>query len=558
MPRLPFARAGHVPLPAGAAPRRSARRPSVAVATLLLGAALATAAAARPPRGGAPASSRDAPLEALWQAFWRAGSPRDAAREAEKLVAAGVAFDEAWAALARGRPYGRAPVGQRPMRGAAQAGVAFDNYIEVPDDYDPARSWPVRVQLHGGVDRQDPEEGRRRRENRIPGEPQIYVHPFGWSDAAWWHGAQVDNVLSLIDRVKRQYNVDESRIYVTGTSDGGTGTFFLAMKEPTIFASFLPLIGNPGVLANPSVRADGQLYIANLVNRPFFVVNGVRDPKYPAARIAPYLELLDRAGVTMTFRPQTTGGHDTSWWGSERGRFEAFVHEHPRQPHPALLSWETERVDRYNRVHWLVIDELGARPSDVALEDVNTVSERADPDFGIRGDARKDHGTRIVQVVPESDAQLMGLLVGDRIVEIDDRPVADLAAILAAFERATGGTIDITVERRGTLEPLRGPWPPEARRGPERKLYPRGRASGRVDVTRDGNRFTARTRGVTRFRLLLSPDVVDFAAPVVVTVNGTTVHDGRVAKDVATLLTWAARDNDRTMRYGAALPIAVP
>ena len=152
----------------------------------------------------------------------------------------------------------------------------------------------------------------------------------------------------------------------------------------------------------------------------------------------------------------------------------------------------------------------------------------------------------------------MGLTVGDRIVVIDDRPVTDLPGILAAFERATGGKIDVTVEREGGREDLRGPFPPEARRGPERALFGRGRASGRVDVTRTGNRFDARTRGVTRFTLLLSPDAIDFAAPVVVTVNGAVVHDAVVAKDTSTLLAWAARDNDRTMLYGAALPVTVP
>ena len=186
-------------------------------------------------------------------------------------------------------------------------------------------------------------------------------------------------------------------------------------RDGTTFASFLPLIGNPGVLANPAVQTDGQLYVSNLVNRPFFVVNGFNDPKYPAARIAPYLELLDIAGVSLTFRPQTTGGHDTSWWGSERGAYETFVHEHPRQPHPSLLSWETERVDRYNRVQWLVIDELGRRPSDVALADINTFSERFEADFGVRGDSRKEYGTRIVQVVRGSDAELMGRTFGRRI-----------------------------------------------------------------------------------------------------------------------------------------------
>ena len=180
---------------------------------------------------------------------------------------------------------------------------------------------------------------------------------------------------------------------------------------------------------------------------------------YPAARVAPYLEALDTAGVSLTFHPQATGGHDTSWWESERPAYEAFVHEHPRLPHPPLLSWTTERTDRYNRIQWLVIDELGVRGSDAALADVNTVAERYDPDFGMRGDSRKEQGTRIVQVIPETEAAAMGLAVGDKILEIDGRPIAALPDILAAFERNTGPAITFVVDRGGQRLTLEGPVP---------------------------------------------------------------------------------------------------
>jgi poly(3-hydroxybutyrate) depolymerase len=373
---------------------------------------------------GARPAAQGGPLDSAWQAFWRAGSIKDASSEAEKLLKAGVTFDDAWTRLEAGRSYGSAPTGERSMRSTA----AYDNHVEVPAEYDPSRAWPVRVQLHGGVVRQDPEGGRRRRGNRIAGEPQIVVHPFAWADSAWWHASQVDNILWLVDRVKRQYNVDESRIYLTGTSDGGTGAYFLAMREPTPWSSVLPLIGHLAVLANPATGADGQLYLSNLVNRPLFVVNGMRDPLYPAARVAPYVEAMQAAGATVIFRPQMNAGHDTSWWPAERALFERFVRDHPRPPHPALLSWETERVDRYNRIQWLVIDELGVRSSDSVLADTNTVSERFDPDFGVRGDAKKDKGTRIVEINPDSDAAKMGLRVGDRIVAIDGQPVADIPA----------------------------------------------------------------------------------------------------------------------------------
>jgi poly(3-hydroxybutyrate) depolymerase len=504
-------------------------------------------------------AGRQAPTaDARWQAFWRAGSAADAAREAERLVAGGVSFDDAWTRLKAGRTYAAAPTGERSLRNTGPGGVAFDNVVDVPAAYDPARRWPLQVQLHGGVDRQNPEEGRRKRPNRLPGEPQIVAHPFAWGAVAWWHGPQVDNILSLVDRIKRQYNVDESQITLTGISDGGTGAYFLAMREATPWSAVLPLIGHLAVLANPSTGADGEMFVSNLVNRPFFVVNGARDPLYPVARVAPYLDALREAGVTLTFHPQPNGGHDTSWWESERPAFEAFGHEHPRNPHPPLLSWSTERTDRYQRIQWLVIDELGVRPGDAPLQDVNSIYETYDADFGIRGDSRQERGTRIVQVLPDTNGAEMGLTVGDKVLEVDGRPIAALPDILAAFQANPGPAITFVVERGSERLTLKGKWPPLPQRGPARRLFPRRAPFGRVDVTRRGNTFDARTRGVARFTLLLSPDVVDFAAPVVVTVNGQKVHDAAVTRDVATLLTWAARDADRTMLYGAALPVVVP
>jgi hypothetical protein len=65
----------------------------------------------------------------------------------------------------------------------------------------------------------------------------------------------------------------------------------------------------------------------------------------------------------------------------------------------------------------------------------------------------------------------------------------------------------------------------------------------------------ARTRGVGAFTLLLSPDVFDFSQPVKVVVNGNVAFEGQVERSLATLLKWAARDNDRTMLFGAELHI---
>ena len=426
------------------------------------------------------AAQPSAALEKAFAEFWKATDVRAAERVVERILKTGADYDTIAARLRQGRLYGKAKTGEFSQRFPASPGVLFDNTVEVPADYTPDRKWQVRVQLHGGVNRppsatvsggtleednaasggRAPSLGRTRRDNRIRGENQIYIHPNGFAGAEWWHVTQVDNILRLVDRIKREYNVDESRIYLTGVSDGATGAYYMAMKDPTVWSAFLPLNGSIKVLGNPNVRADGELFSGNLVNRPFYIVSGEKDPLYPAQHVATHVEAFKQLGVSLVFRPQANAGHDTSWWPYERSLFEQFVKQKPRELQPAKVSWQTERVDRFNRADWLVIDKLGMGTQDTDFEPLDVFDHR--------------------------------------------------------------------------------------------------RPSGRVDITRQGNTFEARTRGVREFTVLLSPDVVEFSQPVIMRVNGQKVFEGAAKRDPAVLLKWAARDNDRTRLYGAELKVIVP
>lgn len=410
--------------------------------------------------------------DALFDQFFAAEHPADAAAIGEQ-IARTVDVDTAIARVKQGRRYLDEKRGEYSLRWRSKTGPFFNNVVDVPADYSPSRKWPLRVQLHGGVGRPSPNAvapGRQpappgtqpaRAPNRIEGEPQIYLHPSAWMQAQWWDEEQVDNILRAVDTLKRKYNIDEARIYLTGISDGGTGVYYLALKEPNPWSSYLPLNGSLAVLRNPQTGADGEMHGNNFVNAPLYVVNGENDQLYPVAQVEPHMAWLKRIGVNLTFRPQAGAGHNTAWWPTERAPFEKFVHDHPRPAQPAALSWETERVDRFNRNRWLVINEIRTDTS--------------------------------------------------RQTELTD---------LGFFQHA--------------------------------------KRSGRVDIRRNGNTFDAIVRDVAAFTLLLSPDAIDFGAPVVVTVNGKQVFGGVVKKDVATLLRWAARDNDRTSLYGAELKIMVP
>ena len=171
--------------------------------------------------------------------------------------------------------------------------------------------------------------------NRIEGEKQIYLHPSGWIAAQWWDEEQVDNILRAVDALKRKYNIDESKIYITGISDGGTGVYYMALKEPNPWSAYLPLNGSLAVLRNPDNGADGEMHGNNFINSALYVVNGENDPLYPVAQVEPHIAWLKKMGVNVTFRPQAGAVHNTAWWPTERAPFEQFVHDHPRAAHPA-------------------------------------------------------------------------------------------------------------------------------------------------------------------------------------------------------------------------------
>lgn len=489
-------------------------------------------------------------LDRPFAAFWAAGSPADAAAATRAITAAGADFDAVYARLRAGRPYRRdVPRGvQRLSRRSADG--EFPYTIEVPASYDPARPYQVRVQLHGGVGRPDPAIRGDGSIGALAGAEQIYVMPVAWAGREWWAAPQDDNLPAILDSVKRTYNVDENRVVLAGVSDGGTGAFYVAMRDTTPYASFVPLNGFILVLRNRDMGIAGALFPNNMRNKPFFAVNGGSDPLYPAARVTPFMEHFKAGGLELEYAPVRDAGHNTAWWPQLKDTIEAFVHDRPREPHPSAITWQTDSTTRHNRAHWLVIDRLAPVAPAPALPDLNDMPDGQDPGFGARTD-----GMKVTQVLAASNAAAFGLQPGDLIAGVNGRALPaglDFTDYLGLF--ASGDALALTVTRGDRTLDLRGTYAPTPtpRVTP---LFPAGASAGRVDIIREGNTFRAATRGVGAFTLLLSPDVVDFTAPVVVVVDGRTVFEGPVTQDLATLLTWAARDNDRTMLYGAALPI---
>ena len=129
---------------------------------------------------------------------------------------------------------------------SAQKFVTETNYLlYLPDNYksDTATKWPLLLFLHGGG-----ESGNDIQKVKLHGPPKLADQgkkfPFIIVSPQSEHGGwDSENLYRLIQSVKKNYRVDEQRIYLTGLSMGGYGTWSLAMKHPEEFAAIAPVCG---------------------------------------------------------------------------------------------------------------------------------------------------------------------------------------------------------------------------------------------------------------------------------------------------------------------------
>ena len=501
-------------------------------------------------------------LTAAVGAFWGATSDAQRSAAADALEALSVPFEDVVAALRVRRTYSAdAETGRLLMTRSNRDGLEHPYVVYIPDAYDPSKSYPVRVYLHGGVMRPLGDDGTwwRTPEPYVRTD-SIVVFPASWPESLWWQASQVENLRGVLNDIKRVYNVDENRVYLLGMSDGATGAFYHAFKATTAWAAFLSFHGHPGVLANPSTNVDGQMHVTNLLNKPLLVVNGGRDRLYPLEAVAPFIELFETADVPVDFHGLPEAGHNMRWWPDLSPMIDAFIASTPRQPLPDRLSWESESANLFGRAHWLVIGELGSVDGESELEPFNTLIRRVPAaQLGISrvGELVDGTGLRLFDVAAGSMVDAAGIEPDDILLAVSGQPTPTPDALRQAILGfGPGDELPISVRRDTEVLNLTLRYP-NTFHTQARPAFERDKPSGRVDLFREGNTVTARTRGVRRFTLLLSPGQFNFSEPIRVVTNGVVSHDGLVRLEVETLLRWASIDQDHSLLFGAELEIEV-
>lgn len=196
--------------------------------------------------------------------------------------------------------------------GSPQQGQTFEKTIAVnvklkyllflPEGYQSGgKQWPLILFLHGAGESGDDlnvvkKHGPPKIVESKRDFPFIVVSPQsprrGWNPEA---------LAALLDEIIVNYQVDRDRVYLTGLSMGGYGTWTLAAAYPERFAAIAPICG--GGSTDDAARLKGL---------PIWVFHGAKDPVVPLARSEEMVKAIEEAGGNVKFTVYPDAEHD-SW-----------------------------------------------------------------------------------------------------------------------------------------------------------------------------------------------------------------------------------------------------
>ncbi len=187
--------------------------------------------------------------------------------------------------------------------------VTIRYLLFVPKDYKPqGEKWPLMLFLHGSGESSDDNldlvkvHGPPKIVESKPDFPFILVSPQCPKKHEVGHAWKPDEMMQLVDHVASKLNIDPDRIYVTGLSMGGYGTWRLAATYPDRFAAAVPICGG----------GDAEKLAKPLSKVPIWAFHGGKDTTVPTKQSQDIVDAVkaEHGDIQLTIYPDA--GHD-SW-----------------------------------------------------------------------------------------------------------------------------------------------------------------------------------------------------------------------------------------------------
>ena len=175
-------------------------------------------------------------------------------------------------------------------------------WLYLPADYDGKDAFPLVVFLHGAGERGDDLElvkkwGPPKLVSDGKEFPFVLVSPQCPRGGRW----DVDQIARLTDHIAGTFKIEKRRMYITGLSMGGYGTWGLLAKHPKLFAAAAPICGG----GDPESAA-------HMVHVPIWAFHGDKDTTVPLQRSQDMVDAVNKAGGKAKLTVYPGVGHN-SW-----------------------------------------------------------------------------------------------------------------------------------------------------------------------------------------------------------------------------------------------------
>jgi phospholipase/carboxylesterase len=188
--------------------------------------------------------------------------------------------------------------------------------LYVPEYYTPDRAWPLVMALHGG-------SGNGRgflwswlRDARSFGAIVVAPTATGRTWALMGDDTDTPNLGRILDGVRSRWNVDSTKLLLTGMSDGGTFCYVTGLEGASPFTHLAPVAATFHPLM--AEMADAE----RLRGLPVYLVHGRLDWMFPVQVARQTQQALSAAGADVTYR-----------------ELDDLSHCYPREMNAAILGW---------------------------------------------------------------------------------------------------------------------------------------------------------------------------------------------------------------------------
>ncbi|MGD8450466.1 MAG: PHB depolymerase family esterase [Phycisphaerae bacterium] len=212
--------------------------------------------------------------------------------------------------------------------------------VYVPPEYTPERSWPVILALHGSGERgkdgflqTDVGIGRAIRRHRDY-FPAIVVMPQCRAGAAWTD-QMAALALHCVEITSREYRLDPDRVYLTGLSLGGHGTWLLGARYGANFAALVPVCGFAELGQDTGLP---EKLAPHLKDIPIWCFHGAADTHVPVEQSRRFVAAIRKEGGNIQYTEYPAGGHnvwDQAYDDAELWKWLFAQKRQPREDKPA-------------------------------------------------------------------------------------------------------------------------------------------------------------------------------------------------------------------------------